>query len=74
MTRVEFTVPDMTCTACVMTLEGLEDDLRGVLQVKADYRRQRLTVEYDAAHITPDEIAAAVKSLGYEPQPWPGSS
>ncbi|MBZ9715687.1 heavy-metal-associated domain-containing protein [Deinococcus multiflagellatus] len=72
MTRIEFTVRDMSCTACVMTLEGLEDDVRGVLQVKADYRRQRLTVEYDDAQVTAEEIAAAVRALGYEPQPWRG--
>lgn len=71
MDQVEFSVPDMSCTACVMTLEGLEDDLPGISQVKADYRRQRMTVKYDAAHITPEEIAAAVRALGYEPQPWP---
>ncbi|UQN08049.1 heavy-metal-associated domain-containing protein [Deinococcus sp. QL22] len=71
MERIEFKVSEMSCTACVMTLEGLEEDLRGVQRVNADYRRQRVTVEYDGTHITASEIAAAIQALGYQPLPWP---
>ncbi|PTA66763.1 heavy-metal-associated domain-containing protein [Deinococcus arcticus] len=71
MDRIEFAVPDMSCTACVMTLEALEDDLPGVRRATADYRRQRLTVEYDRTQVTAGEIALAVQALGYQPLPWP---
>jgi len=71
MERIEFKIPDMSCTACVMTLEGLEEDLEGVQRVKADYRRQRLTIEYDGTRVTVDQIDAAVRALGYQTRPWP---
>lgn len=60
-----FHVPDMHCPACVMTLEGLEDELPGIQRVKASYRQQRLEVEYDEAQIAAAQIAAAVEALGY---------
>lgn len=71
MKRIDFKVADMSCSACVMTLEGLEDDLPGVQRVNADYRRQQLRVEYDETRVTPDEIIAAVRDLGYRALPWP---
>ncbi|GAA5441312.1 heavy-metal-associated domain-containing protein [Deinococcus caeni] len=71
MERIEFMIPDMSCTACVMTLEGLEEDLGGVQRVNAEYRRQRLMVEYDGTRVTAEQIAAAVRALGYQPLPWP---
>ena len=66
MTRVTFTIPNMHCPACVMHLEELEDELEGVLSVKANYKKQRMDVEYDEDQINEQTIRAAVKELGYE--------
>lgn len=59
-------VVDMHCSACVMRLEALEDELPGVKRVTASYRKQQMEVEYDEAVVTPQEIIAAVKQRGYE--------
>jgi copper chaperone CopZ len=65
MTKQIFRVPDMHCTACVMRLEGLEDDLPGVKSIRASYRKQQMEVEYDETRLSAAEISAAIENLGY---------
>ena len=60
-----FQVPDMHCSACVMRLEGLEDELPGIRRIAASYRKQRLEVEYDEAQVNEAQIVAAAETLGY---------
>ncbi len=60
-----FRVPDMHCSACVMKLEGLEDDLPGVRRIEASYQKQNLVVEYDNVIVSEGEIRMAIQELGY---------
>lgn len=60
-----FQVPDMHCPACVMRLEGIEDELPGIHRITASYRKQRLEVEYDEAQVTEAQIVTAAEALGY---------
>ena len=60
-----FHIPDMHCSACVMKLESLEDDLPGVKKVEASYQKQTMLVEYDDSKIEIEDIQKAVESLGY---------
>ena len=60
-----FRITDMECPSCAMRLEGLEDDLPGVVRVRASYLKQQMEVEYDENRLTPDEIVAAIQRLGY---------
>jgi len=62
-------VPDMHCPACVMRLEGLEDELPGIRRIAASYRKQRLEVEYDEAQVTEAQIVIAAEALGYALHP-----
>ena len=64
-----FRVLDMHCTACVMRLEGLEDELAGVQRVSASYQKQQMQVEYDEKTVSEAQIIAAVKSKGYQAIP-----
>lgn len=64
-----FRVLDMHCTACVMRLEGLEDELVGVQRVSASYQKQQMQVEYDEKTVSEAQIIAAVKSKGYQAIP-----
>ena len=63
-----FQVPDMHCPACVMRLEGIEDELPGIRRIVASYRKQRLEVEYDEAQVNEAQIVAATERLGYSLQ------
>ena len=69
MVKKIFRVPDMHCTACVMRLEGLEDELPGVKRVTASYRKQQMEVEYNETEVTALQIMAAAKKRGYEAIP-----
>lgn len=69
MIKKIFRVPDMHCTACMMRLESIEDDLPGVKRVTASYRKQLMEVEYDESQITESEIVHAAHRRGYTAQP-----
>ena len=56
---------EMHCTACVMRLEGLEDQLPGIQQIRASYQKQQLEIGYDAAQVTEAQIKAAAAKMGY---------
>ncbi len=64
-TKQTFRVTDMHCSACVMRLEGLEDDLPGVKRIKASYQKQQMEVEYDEKQLSAAQIVAAIQRLGY---------
>jgi copper chaperone CopZ len=65
MVKQIFRIPDMHCTACVMRLEGLEDELPGIRRIRASYQKQHMEVEYDETLITAAQIMAAVEKKGY---------
>lgn len=69
-----FSVPDMNCTACVMHLEAIEDELEGVESIDASYKKLRMVVEYDESKVTPDQIIQAVKQAGYTAVPQESAS
>lgn len=60
-----FIVTDMHCPACVMRLEGLEDELDGVDRITANYKKQNMVVTFDEIKISTDQIKKAVSELGY---------
>ena len=55
----------MHCSACVMKLEGLEDDMPGVKRAEASYQKQSMLVEYDDSKVSEEEIRKAIDELGY---------
>lgn len=61
-----FHIPNMTCSACVMHLENLEDEFDGILFVKASYQKQRMEIEFDESKISEKQIRDAVAELGYQ--------
>lgn len=69
MIKKVFRVLDMHCTACVLRLEGIEDELAGVKRVTASYRKQQMDVEYDEAQVTEQDIVAAAQRQGYTATP-----
>ena len=65
MAKQVFNVKGMHCTACVMTLEGLEDELPGIRTLKVSLHKQKAEVDYDEKKITEDQIRAAFERQGY---------
>lgn len=65
MIKQTFSVPDMHCSNCSMKLESIEDELDGIREINASYHKQIMTVEFDEARVSLDQILAAVKKKGY---------
>jgi copper chaperone CopZ len=68
MVKKTFRVTDMHCTNCAMKIEEIEDDLPGIKQVSASYKKMNMTVEYDETKVSEVQILGAVKSKGYTAQ------
>jgi P-type Cu+ transporter len=66
MKKAIFSVPGMTCSMCVMHLEGLEDQLAGVERVQAEYVKQRMEVTYDEKQLTLQQVITAAAEQGYQ--------
>ena len=65
MTTQTFQIAGMNCTACVMHIEGLEDEIEGIESIDVNFKKQCMVVEYDESKVTEDYIARAVKLAGY---------
>ena len=64
MTHLILNIPDMHCSSCAMKLEGIEDELPGILKINASYHRQTLEVEYDEAQVSEAQILAGGDAVG----------
>lgn len=69
MTKQVFRIPDMHCSACVLRLEGIEDEVTGITQVTASYRKQQMEVAYDETQVSEQQIIAAANQHGYQAIP-----
>jgi copper chaperone CopZ len=61
-----FHIPSMHCSGCVMILEGIEDELPGILRVKGSYQKASLEIEWDDQKVSLAEIRSTIQRLGYE--------
>jgi Cu+-exporting ATPase len=62
--RVDLAVTGMTCASCAARIEKRLNELEGV-EATVNYATDRAAVRYDADHVGPDDLVAAVCDLGY---------
>ena len=65
---ISLTVRGMTCGNCARGVERKLSSTPGVKKATVDLGGGRAIVEYDAAAVSPETLAEAVRSLGYEAQ------
>ena len=65
-TEAIYSVTGMTCASCAAVIEKVLGTREGVAEANVNLASEKLTVIYDPALIGEDEIAAAVKSAGFE--------
>lgn len=65
---VTYKVSGFTCITCATGLETLLAREKGVLRVKASYPEGTATVDFIAHDTTEQEIAAAIRSMGFTTQ------
>lgn len=60
-----FTIDNMTCATCPITVRTAMSRVDGVRSVEVDFESKRATVTYDPARATLEAIAAASTNAGY---------
>ena len=70
MKKQTFSIPDMTCSNCVMKLESLEDELTGIIEINASYHKLQMVIAYDDSTLNENDIIAAVNKKGYQALPF----
>ena len=65
----------VTCPTCVVNIESFLGDLPGVDEVHVNFATERVTVQYDPAQVTTEQMQQAIKDAGYliQPREEPGS-
>src|SRR5437868_1443818 len=56
----------MTCANCAATIERNVRKLPGIAEANVNLANERLSVSYDPAAITHDDIVARVRKAGYD--------
>ena len=65
MVKKIFRVTGMECPNCAMKIEGLEDELEGVISIRASYPKARVEIEFDETRIGLERIIKSVEQKGY---------
>jgi copper chaperone CopZ len=63
---LSMSIRGMTCGNCARGVERTLFATPGVTHATVDLQGASATVQYDAAKVTPEALAAAVRKLGYE--------
>lgn len=66
LTRDTYSITGMTCSACAARVEKGVAAMPGVAAANVNFAVGRLTVEYDQAAVTPENIVAKIRDLGYD--------
>ncbi len=64
--KEEFDVYGMTCSACASEIDKQLNKMGGVSKANVNFALETVTVEYDEKQISPRDMIAAVKKMGYE--------
>jgi copper chaperone len=59
-------VEGMSCGHCELAVQDAVRKLPGIKKVKANRRKKEVSVGYDSASVTHEQIAAAIKGTGYD--------
>lgn len=67
MEKQTFTIPNISCGHCVMTIKNELGELAGVGNVDGDQETKQVTVEWDAP-ATLEKIKETLKEINYPAQ------
>lgn len=64
MVKKLFSVPNISCGHCVMTIKNELSEIEGISKVEGDPDKKEITVEWDAP-ATLDKIKSTLKEINY---------
>ncbi|WP_276483854.1 heavy metal translocating P-type ATPase [Paraflavitalea pollutisoli] len=65
-TKETFPVLEMTCAACAVSVESMLKAVPGVQSAAVNFANQTALVEYVPQQVTPAQLQATVRSIGYD--------
>ena len=66
MTTETISVPEIHCGHCKSSIEGALAPLDGVSHALVDIDARTVTVDYDDAAVSRDQLVSAIEEQGYE--------
>jgi len=63
---VNLPIRGMTCGNCARGVQQTLAGTPGVVRAAVDHPKASAQVEYDPERVTPEDLAAAIRELGYE--------
>jgi len=69
MKKVVFTITDMECVSCSITIDNDLEDSDGVKTAKTNYVKAQTEVTFDSTKVSEKEIIAIIKQAGYTARP-----
>ncbi|MFB3052655.1 MAG: HAD-IC family P-type ATPase, partial [Dehalococcoidia bacterium] len=69
--QVEFAIfgSGVTCPTCVTNIEAFVNELSGVDEVHVNFAAERVTVAYDPAQVSLEQLQRAISDSGYKAEP-----
>lgn len=64
---INFSVPQMHCTACIWLLESLPSMQEGILHAYTDFLKKEVSITFNNGQITLRQVVEKLASIGYEP-------
>ena len=61
-----FSVPEVSCAHCKSTVEGALLPLEGVNAATVELDSKTVSVDYEPAVVSPDELTKAIEGVGYD--------
>lgn len=62
---------ELTCPSCVRKIETALTRREGVADAKVHFSTGRIEVRHDPAIVAPNDLAQAIREVGYEATPSP---
>lgn len=66
MTKINFKIEGMHCTACAINIDFDLEDLEGVISAKTNYAKSETEVEYDEEKLAVEDITSQISKTGYK--------
>lgn len=63
--QITLSVPDVSCAHCVAAVDEALSPIAGVSTVMTDLDSKQVSVSFDPANVSVDQIAAALDEAGY---------
>lgn len=64
MESQKFSIPNISCGHCVMTIQRELGEIDGIAKVEGDPASKEITIDYDAP-ATPEKIKSTLKEINY---------